>query len=89
MGRVVFENNESGNIYFSDSLIYYNKSGEEWGNPHNILGIDDELTMGKFEVISTEYFDFQGRNISKPEEGLYIEVITTTKGIITRKYYVR
>lgn len=87
LGRVVFENDESGYILESDSLIYYNKSGEEWGTPHNILSIEENPQ--DLKILSTEYYDFYGRRISKPKTGLYIEVQITNKGIISRKYFVR
>lgn len=41
------------------------------------------------KVISVEYFDLLGRQISKPVKGFYIERKHTDKGIISTKHYVQ
>ena len=86
LGRVVFEDDDHGYIIKSDSLIYFNKSGEEWGTPHNILGIEEEQQVLK--ILSVEYYDFYGRKINKPKHGYYIEVQVTNKGIVSRKFFL-
>lgn len=50
-------------------------------------GIEDALTNTEIEgeVIAREYFNLQGQRIAAPVSGLYLEKVTTTKGVFTFK----
>lgn len=49
-------------------------------------GLDQVATEPKeAQVISREYFNMQGQRIAAPANGLYIEKVTTTNGVITKK----
>lgn len=50
-------------------------------------GIEDALanTEVEGEVIAREYFNLQGQRIAAPVSGLYLEKVTTTKGVFTFK----
>jgi len=57
-----------------------------WSNEmlFGIPNIDSPLV----KVLSVSYFDILGREIIKPNRGFYIERTTTSKGIISKKYYI-
>lgn len=50
-------------------------------------GIEDALANTEIEgeVIAREYFNLQGQRIAAPVSGLYLEKVTTTKGVFTFK----
>lgn len=49
-------------------------------------GLDQVATEPKEnQIISREYFNMQGQRIAAPVNGLYIEKVTTTDGVVTKK----
>ena len=54
---------------------------------NSMLSMDDVQDVLK--VYHTQYFDLMGREILKPDYGVYIEVQHTNKGIVSNKTFIK
>jgi hypothetical protein len=53
------------------------------------VGVENELPLPPFTVLSISYYDLMGRETPKPKKGFYIERKITNKGIISTKHYIQ
>lgn len=49
----------------------------------------EENLSGHHTVLSVDYFDLYGRKIPKPTQGFYIEIKSTDKGVMSKKYFIQ
>lgn len=72
------EHNESGG--YSTTLLY---------DYYDLTDVNDGVTENDAQVLDLKYYNLLGQEIPKPIKGFYIEKKITTKGVLSKKYFIQ
>lgn len=72
---------------------FYDGDGGLLYTDYYVYDVINEITYPRYSephtVLSVNYFDIMGREISKPKKGFYIERKVTDKGVISTKHFIQ